>query len=351
MLTIDGSYGLGSGQLTRFALAFSALAGVPVHITNIRFGRPNPGLKPQHLHALLALQQLCTARVEGASEGSDTVTFTPGVLCGGSVKINIGTAGSITLLLQNLLLPALFCREQVVLDVRWGTDVAGAPTLDYFQHVIVPFFQPYTQAISLEVRQRGYYPKGGGRVVFSLTPKYHRADFSSFEQFLHFLRAQERPLSLTMFGAPQEVMCYSIASDELQKASVTERQVKAVQHLLGTKFTVRVESSYVSSLNIGSSCCVVLSTSTTRLGGDALGAPSKRAEVVGAEACVNLLAAVDAQAGVDAHAADHLVPLLVLLTGTLRTSEITEHTKTALWVLQHFLEFGLTVTEKTITVT
>jgi len=350
MLTIDGSSGLGSGQLTRFALAFSTLMDVPVRIHNIRAGRTDPGLKAQHLHALLALQHLCGARVEGATLGSSDVTFTPGPLQGGMVKINIGTAGSITLLLQNLLLPALFCQEPVTLDVRGGTDVLGAPTLDYFQYVLLPFFRPYAQEITLNVRQRGYFPQGGGRVLFSLMPKYHRTDFSSFAQFLHFLRAQERPLSFVEMGTPGDVTCYSVASEELQKASVVERQVKAVRHLLGTRFTVHAKTSYVPSLGVGSSCCVVLPTSTTILGGDSLGAPGKRAEIVGAEACADLLTAVAASAGVDRHTADNLVPLLVLFTGSLSTSEITEHTKTALWVLQQFVEFGLTVTEKKITV-
>ena len=43
MINVDGSYGLGSGQLVRYALSFSALSRKPIHITDIRSSRPSPG--------------------------------------------------------------------------------------------------------------------------------------------------------------------------------------------------------------------------------------------------------------------------------------------------------------------
>ena len=45
MLTIDGSYGEGGGQILRTALALSAVLERPVLIEKIRGRRKNPGLQ------------------------------------------------------------------------------------------------------------------------------------------------------------------------------------------------------------------------------------------------------------------------------------------------------------------
>ena len=68
MIQLDGSYGEGGGSLTRVALALSSLTGKEFTVNNIRAGRPNPGLKAQHLHAIKALTQLCNAETNDVEE-------------------------------------------------------------------------------------------------------------------------------------------------------------------------------------------------------------------------------------------------------------------------------------------
>ena len=53
MISLDGSYGEGGGQIVRNTLAFSTLTGKAFEINNIRKGRSKPGLKAQYLHAIL----------------------------------------------------------------------------------------------------------------------------------------------------------------------------------------------------------------------------------------------------------------------------------------------------------
>jgi RNA 3'-terminal phosphate cyclase (ATP) len=55
MIHIDASQGEGGGQALRIALTLSAVRGVPVELRGIRAGRKSPGLRAQHLTAVMAL--------------------------------------------------------------------------------------------------------------------------------------------------------------------------------------------------------------------------------------------------------------------------------------------------------
>ena len=112
MISLDGSYGEGGGQMVRTALALSVLTNQPFKITDIRKGRCTPGLKAQHLQAIRALQGICGATVIGAKEGSMEISFAPDIFTPKDLNINIGTAGSITLLLQALLPPLIFAEKR-----------------------------------------------------------------------------------------------------------------------------------------------------------------------------------------------------------------------------------------------
>ena len=77
MLSIDGSYGEGGGQILRTAIALSVLTKKPVEITNIRARRPNPGIKPQHHAAVTIIKNLCSGKTEGLDLGSSHIRFYP----------------------------------------------------------------------------------------------------------------------------------------------------------------------------------------------------------------------------------------------------------------------------------
>ena len=61
MIEIDGSQKSGSGTILRLSIALAAILGQPLHIYNIRQNRPQPGLRPQHLEAVLTAARLCDA--------------------------------------------------------------------------------------------------------------------------------------------------------------------------------------------------------------------------------------------------------------------------------------------------
>jgi RNA 3'-terminal phosphate cyclase len=108
MIEIDASFGEGGGQILRSALALSVITGAAMRLTKVRAHRPQPGLKPQHLQAVKAAAAISAAKVEGAALGSQTLCFEPAGLQAGKYAFDIGTAGSVSLLLQTLALPLSF---------------------------------------------------------------------------------------------------------------------------------------------------------------------------------------------------------------------------------------------------
>ncbi len=155
--------------MLRIAVALSAATGVPVRVTSIRANRDRPGLRAQHTAAVSALAGLTDARVEGLEVGSRELSFSPTRPPGGNVRVDVGTAGSVALVLQAVLgaLSGPGAGEARV-TVTGGTDVIMAPSWDYLTHVLVPTLGRAGMDMDLECQRRGFYPRGGGRVVVNV---------------------------------------------------------------------------------------------------------------------------------------------------------------------------------------
>src|SRR3954471_11226837 len=103
MVEIDGARGGGGGQILRTSLALAMITGRPLRMRRIRAGRAKPGLRRQHLACVEAAAQLSHADVRGATLGSQELEFVPRAITGGELMIDIGTAGSTTLVVQTIL--------------------------------------------------------------------------------------------------------------------------------------------------------------------------------------------------------------------------------------------------------
>jgi RNA 3'-phosphate cyclase len=170
-IEVDGSYGEGGGQLVRTAVALAALTGSALRLAGVRAKRAKPGLAPQHLAAVRAVAALCRARCEGLELGSTAFSFEPHARpAGGELRVDVGTAGSVTLVLQALL-PILFAaRNPSRVAVTGGTDVRQAPSWDYFRRVLLPLLGRMGLRASASCARRGYYPRGGGEVALEVEP-------------------------------------------------------------------------------------------------------------------------------------------------------------------------------------
>jgi len=325
-IIIDGSHHEGGGQIIRTAVALSALTGKAVKIEKIRAGRPKPGLQAQHLAGLLAVAKLCDAKVTGAEIGSETIEFTPKEIKGGNYRIDVGTAGSISLVLQAMVLPALHAKENVSLRITGGTDVKWSPAISYFEHVFCHFLKKMSAEIIVDIRKRGFYPKGVGIVSVAIKP------------------CKLKALELTERGALKGIEIESVASSGLKGAKIAERQIEGAKKILNAVTNANTE--YSDSLSPGSSIHVHAEYENCRLGATALGEQYKPAEKVGEEAAMLLKKQMDSGACIDEWMADQIVPYIALSGGSVKVAEITPHTETNIWVVEKFLGKKFEIDEK-----
>lgn len=326
MLEIDGSQKSGSGTILRLSIALASIVGEPLHIYNIRQRRGQPGLRPQHLESVLTASKLCNAEMKGATMGSRELWFKPDGIVSGEVRAEIGTAGSIPMLLLTILPLCAYAKGAVSVQVvKGGTDVRHAPTINYLKCVLLPMLEQMGLKVSLTVRKYGYYPKGMGEVLLEVQPCSK----------LTSIRLEE-------FGTAEELRGVSVCTF-LEDRKVAERQAKAANRYLknhGYEAKIQVVNDRSNPLQKGSSLVLWAETSTgTLLGGDAIGELRKPSEVVGREAAENLFEEIKAQATVDVHLADMLVPYVALADGNsvYFTRDVTDHLDTNMWLAQKIL--------------
>jgi RNA 3'-terminal phosphate cyclase (ATP) len=318
MLEVDG--GDGGGQILRTALALSAVTEQSVTITDIRGDRPEPGLKPQHLTAVETLAEICDATVEGASLGSETLAFEPEPPRGGEIAVDIGTAGSVTLLFDAVLPLATTLPAPLSVTVTGGTAVKWSPPLAAHQHVKLPLCRRVGLQAALERERTGFYPAGGGEATLHLAP------------------ASLRPMTLTDRGELQGARIYSRESAGLADKEVARRQADAAQSQLEAAAVDVIESvtATAATESPGSALTVCLEFDRTRAGFDALGERGKPAEEVATEAVEGALAFRAGAAAVDRHLADQLLVFLALAGGEIAVPERTAHVETSLDLLSTF---------------
>ena len=325
MIEIDGSHGEGGGQILRTALALSICTQQPVRITNIRAKRPKPGLMRQHLTAVKAVAQICGGEVEGAQIGSQTVTFIPSAIEPGDYAFDIGTAGSCTLVLQTVLPPLLSARGPSQIRVTGGTHNKAAPPVDFLQRAFLPLLARMGAEVTLELKRYGFFPRGGGEIVASISPV-----------------TQLQPIEFNERG--ERLKAYAEAYIAAVPLHVAQRELETVGKRLnwmpeqlhvrglsndfgpGNALTITMEHEYVTEVFTG------------------FGEPGVTAETVAKKACEEAREYVREPIAVGAHLADQLLlPCALAGGGSFTTSAPTEHFRSNALVMERFLDVKVKV--------
>ena len=328
MIEISGDMLEGGGQIIRTAIALAALAGVDVRITKIREKRPNPGLQPQHVTAVRAIAAISNAETQGLAQGSRELEFRPHSHNSGTFRLDVGTAGSIPLMLQALMPCLNFSSDQITLELTGGTDVKWSPPIDYLKLVVMPTLQKMEYASTITVNRRGHYPRGGGSVTITVQPSHslnaitrlNRGELQSIEGLSHCVKLPHH---------------------------VAQRQTEAAKR--------KLNDSGFSNLNIqnetyppekdahlGPGSGIVLAAQFSDgsiLGADSLGDRGKPAETVGQEAADKLITEIRSNAPIDRHLGDILIPYMAVAKGRseIQVSELTLHTITNITVTETIL--------------
>jgi RNA 3'-phosphate cyclase len=324
VIEVDGSMMEGGGQILRMALSYGAILGVPTRVYNIRQGRSRPGLRPQHLKTAETVARMCRGEVNSLRIGSPEVGLTPGPIRGGNYQVDIGTAGSVTLMLQCLAPLAVFSEIPTRLVIRGGTNVRWSPPTDFMENVIWAAFRSMGFQGSLSTQRQGFYPKGGGLVSAMINP---------VERLTHLMAPGE-----TVSTARGVSVCGRLPGH------VADRQKRTAETRLGeagitADIDVSVESGKDSPLSPGSVICLWASGSPgVFIGSSSMGERGKPAERVGEEAAEAFLSEVGLGAGVDRYTGDNLILWCSLASGEsdFTVSELTPHTETAMELARIF---------------
>lgn len=318
MIEIDGQHS--GGQSLRSALGLSVFTGKKFKIINIRKTRPKPGIQEQHLQTINVIKELCNAEVKGNKLGSTFLEFKPNNIIEKELNVTINTAGSVALVLQSLLIAGI--NHNLKINIQGGgTWNKHAPPVCFLQYVLGPLLKKFGYKFQIDILRDGLYPKGGALVKFRTE------------------KCKLKNIKLDKFGNLKNVYGISIASDDLRERKVVERQKESAGKKLFDYFKIKPEISctYVNTLSTGTGILLYLKGKYSILSSDNLGELGKKSELVGEECAINLIREYETGV-IDKFIGDQILPFLAIGKGIIKTTEITDHIKSNIQVIEKFLD-------------
>jgi len=324
MISIDGSEGEGGGQVLRTALALSAVTGRSFRIEHIRGKRKKPGLLRQHLTAVKAIAEICSAHVSGAELGSRALSFEPKSAKHGDYHFAIGTAGSATLVLQTILPPLLVAQGRSHIVLEGGTHNSMAPPFDFIAQTFLPLLHRMGATVSAELSRPGFYPAGGGRF------EVHIEGGSTLA-----------PLELMRRGALNKLKIKAVVSQLPER--IAEREARLLASAL-CDYPLDFETAVVDSAGPGNVAMVTVRAEALTETFTGFGEVGVRAETVAHRLAGEVRGYLQSDAPIGGHLADQLlIPLALAGGGSFRTTEPSLHTRTNADVISLFLPVRVSI--------
>jgi RNA 3'-terminal phosphate cyclase (ATP) len=249
------------------------------------------------------------------------LAFAPGTIHPGEYRFDIGTAGSIALVLQAILLPLAVADGPSRVTLTGGTHVPWSPPIDFLREVLLRHLSRAGIEARLDVVRWGFFPKGGGCVVVDVSGG-----------------AVPSPLTLIRRSGAAAVRGLSAAAGRSREALERQSQ-RAVRRLREAGYEAVIETREVAASDPGRFVFLAAEGGNGCAGFAGLGDGDADPEHVADVAVDALLDYLRTDAACDPHAADQLVVPLALAVGTSRitTSRVTSHLLTAVSVVQQLL--------------
>lgn len=325
ILSIDGAYGEGGGQVLRTSVALSAVTGRPIEIRNIRGNRSKPGLQAQHVASVRAAAAICDAEVHGDTPQSMFLRFVPrSPVRAGEYRFEIGTAGATSLVLQTVFAALASTGERSRVTVTGGTHNPMAPPADYLGEIFLPAMRRMGIESTLDVPRFGFFPKGGGELT------------CEFEGSLCGIELRQRG---ALVAQAARVITHALPED------VAKRGEERLRDFLSAEF--KIENVDRSALGPGAAVYVGERYENGFGGFSGIGERGKRMEIVAEQAGAPFADWRAGDATVDEHLADQLVLPAILAQGASywRTNVVTEHLRTVAWLVREFFDREIKVNE------
>jgi len=230
-----------------------------------------------------------------------------------------GSAGSVSLIFQALLLPLSRASTMSRLTILGGTHVPWSPTVDYLTQVFLPALGSIGLRATVELRRWGFYPAGGGEIEAVIEPGQ-----------------AARGLTPSDHVADRRIMGLSAVS-RLPRSIAERQRRRALERLEASGLTAEIAIGEDATAR--SPGTVLFLAVPGRAGFSALGRPGLRAEAVADQAVEPLLAYLASGAAVDTHLADQLVPYLAFAgePSNFTCPALSSHLETVAWVVEQFL--------------
>jgi RNA 3'-terminal phosphate cyclase (ATP) len=370
MQELDGSLHEGGGQMIRISIGLCALLQKSVKLFNIRAGRTKPGLKAQHMSGLQIVHQMMggpeRCQLQGCVLNSKEVTFqflpqqansqnsnNTTAPAASNIKdhkeekfsIDIQTAGATTLISQLAVPVALFRpSKSILLDLKGGTDVDFAPTVEYYQAIFGAILHRFiedeegannsnstTSSFGCQILKRGYFPKGGGQIQLTTKP----------------LTKPLKAVTLTDPGNVEAITIFSSSAGKVPREVAMRMATSARQHLVTQGLrqeSIEIVTQYFDSKQaFGNGSAIFIKAKTTTgcvLGSSALGSPKISPEKSGQKAAQSLFEYIEQGICLDEYAQDQVIIFMALAKGCSKflTGPLTLHTQTAIYVVEQFTD-------------
>ncbi|KAJ3517799.1 hypothetical protein NLJ89_g287 [Agrocybe chaxingu] len=269
---IDGSFLEGGGQILRNAVSLSALLSKSVSIRKIRNNRAPPGLKNQHRTGIYLFNSL------------------------------VATSTKIWTHQTTKPLPCRFGHRWIYYSASSSRSAAAAIFADQGScvHLDTARWHFGVKKLSLDIRKRGYFPKGGGEVTVTVTPfsdEQKLRSFSLMEQgkikwiagISHYAGLPAAVGNGMVAGAKRRLAAAGFVEGKIPGDDVSFPAHWKARHDILVSIEIRREPN---SLTTGAGSGIVLWAELENggmIGGSAVGTKGKDPEKVGEEAAEELI--------------------------------------------------------------